>query len=620
MDECMKKFSFLLAVMLLSGMAEAQPALHLKGLKRNEARQSFDSPQKTRTPGRSHFLVQFAGNPASAQLAKLSNRGATVLSYVPDFAFSISARDGISLEGLNLQWIGRLHPDEKISPELEGGLTSPIPMAVLVELYADVDPNDGRAIANEVGLRIQDNPDLLANHLLVSGTKEQLLALAAWDEVAYVFPASTDLIHGTPVEACAGALTSQGPVQQAIPLIGEGWDGPGLGAANLNYAFVNMTEKLPARLPWKARLFARFPSGRNMHSSPSLPPRTRTGTRLSRFSLLRDRMEMGIRFKEPPYWPTHSIRFRLNPEPIAGDMHFNDAQSWQIGNRVDLFSVALHETGHALGLGHSDKPGDVMYPYYHMHTGLAPNDISAVLELYAAQAVAPNSNPTPPAPTPPVSPLVLAVIAPPSSSSASYVSISGATSGGSGNVQVSWTTASGTSGIAQGSSNWLIPSILLSTGNNIITITAQDSQKNVVSSSVTISYQPQNAPPANPTPPNPNPPTPPNPPPPPNPPSGNPTPPAGPDTTPPSLTILSPATSTYSTTSSSLVVSGTATDNVGVASVTWASSNGGSGTASATNNWATPSIPLYIGATTIIITAADAAGNTSWRSITVTRN
>jgi hypothetical protein len=29
---------------------------------------------------------------------------------------------------------------------------------------------------------------------------------------------------------------------------------------------------------------------------------------------------------------------------------------------------------------------------------------------------------------------------------------------------------------------------------------------------------------------------------------------------------------------------------------------------------------VYIGSTTVIVTAADAAGNTSWRSLTVTRD
>ena len=74
------------------------------------------------------------------------------------------------------------------------------------------------------------------------------------------------------------------------------------------------------------------------------------------------------------------------------------------------------------------------------------------------------------------------------------------------------------------------------------------------------------------------------------------------------------------TNNASILVSGTASDNAGVAQVTWSTSNGDSGTASGTNAWVTQPIPLYIGTTTIIIRASDPAGNTSWRSLTVTRN
>jgi hypothetical protein len=83
------------------------------------------------------------------------------------------------------------------------------------------------------------------------------------------------------------------------------------------------------------------------------------------------------------------------------------------------------------------------------------------------------------------------------------------------------------------------------------------------------------------------------------------------------MVILSPAMTTVATSVSSIVVSGAALDNVGVAEVTWSSSTGGSGIATGTSNWATDPVPLYVGTTTIY--ASDAAGNRACRSITVTR-
>jgi hypothetical protein len=93
------------------------------------------------------------------------------------------------------------------------------------------------------------------------------------------------------------------------------------------------------------------------------------------------------------------------------------------------------------------------------------------------------------------------------------------------------------------------------------------------------------------------------------------------DTVEPEITITSPTqSSTYTTSNSSITLSGNASDNQGVTQVSWVNSRGGSGTASGTASWSTTGINLQSGNNNITVTATDAAGNTGTDSIVVQYN
>ena len=297
----------------------------------------------------------------------------------------------------------------------------------------------------------------------------------------------------------------------------------------------------------------------------------------------------------------------LNAEPIAGDMHLNDDERWQVGADTDLYSVALHEAGHALGLVHVDDPNQVMYPYYQMHTTLGTGDISVVQSYYGTATGSTPSQPSQPAPAT----LTLTVQSPAvtSTSTATAISVSGITTGGVAPVEVAWSTAAGQIGNALGSANWSITSIPLTLGANNITITAFDAASHTASQTITVTRQ------AQPTPALPSAPTSPS----------TPSTPSGPqpgstgDTTPPTLRITNPASTIMSTTASSITFQGQASDNVGVTSVTWSTAAGASGTAAGTLTWTAPNIPLLMGSNMVTVRAYDAAGNSAWRAVTVVR-
>ena len=81
---------------------------------------------------------------------------------------------------------------------------------------------------------------------------------------------------------------------------------------------------------------------------------------------------------------------------IAGDLHFDNGNAWSDGGSagtIDFYTVALHELGHALGLGHSTVVGSVMEAFYGgARRTLTADDIAGLQSIYGAPVPEPATN------------------------------------------------------------------------------------------------------------------------------------------------------------------------------------------------------------------------------------
>lgn len=190
-------------------------------------------------------------------------------------------------------------------------------------------------------------------------------------------------------------------------LEGDGWDGKGRGHVDMKYNLVSGTPDLENELEiieaalkqWEDAIDITFVKTDQVSSANSI-----------------DFYFADSLYGKEKDGPLNTLAYGwfpgdINPDPQAGDILFFEDETW-LGNTegpgycgsegCDLYYVAMHEIGHALGLGHilddthNHPEGSIMSPYFSspdptaMGPGfgsfdtLQPYDIGAGMTLYGA--------------------------------------------------------------------------------------------------------------------------------------------------------------------------------------------------------------------------------------------
>ncbi len=187
-----------------------------------------------------------------------------------------------------------------------------------------------------------------------------------------------------PTEPGDGVLVMRGPGALGGGMAGTGWDGAGQNATTLDWHMRGTTGDVGAaaqRAAWIAALqtwanvvqitFTELPvAGRNRELDLGFATGSHCGYEPAECGNANCPFDgAGGTIAHAGFPPAvNSLCVPNMPETYSGDVHFDDAETWErdtgSASAFSLQLVASHELGHALGLTHDTGSGDIMRPSF----------------------------------------------------------------------------------------------------------------------------------------------------------------------------------------------------------------------------------------------------------------
>ena len=196
---------------------------------RSRARSNASSPPV-------HFIAVFQSVPNAQDAQNLRDRGYGVLAFVPDNGLLVYGVSGADLSGVGVIENYSLQTSDKLSAKLDP--TAPGSLTAVVQMQPDVNAGLMLLRMRVAGTTLLPNPDLGTTEFLIQAPYATLREIAGWDETAYVYPASSQMVLGQRVVPCSMGYsggTVLGVAANLVPTFGDGWAGASHGSAVVTY-------------------------------------------------------------------------------------------------------------------------------------------------------------------------------------------------------------------------------------------------------------------------------------------------------------------------------------------------------------------------------------------------